>query len=125
MLIVAMALAPLPTATRAQDALYALGTDIGAKYLSEHSKDLWLSLKLQECGKESASAKVGRNLPNSVRYALSEQGKTEKEADNVALLVAQITRSYLLGYEVGVRTQHRRLNDDGKAKECASVVASD
>lgn len=113
----------LPTAAHAQDTLYAMGTDIGAKYLSEHGVDLLLSLKLQECGDEAASSKAGRNLPNTVRYALSEQGKAEKDADNVALLVAQITRAYVLGYEIGVRTEHHRLSADAKAKECAMVQA--
>ena len=104
-----------PASSQEADAIYARGTDIGAEYINEHAPRLWLSLRLQECGERETSNEVGRGLPNTVQYAVAKQG-LPNDAD--AIFVAQVTRAYVLGYEIGVRLEFRRLSDAEKNKAC-------
>jgi len=99
------------------DELYEVGTDIGANYLSEHIARLRITLLLRDCGENDLSDQVAKGLPKSIVYALTKMAGAPASQDvkmtvPQKMTVAQIARAYLLGYEIGVRTEFQRQTDN-------------
>jgi hypothetical protein len=97
---------------------YEIGTDIGAMYLSEHGEKLRTILLLQECG---ASKRILASLgavAASFDYFYAHYEKDEAIPEDMVILLAQVTNSYALGYQVGVRAEFRNLSDQQKKEIC-------
>jgi hypothetical protein len=100
---------------------YRAGTDIGALYLSEHMARLKITLLLRECGEEAMSHAVGDDLPNTADYARQKLSASELTPEEIDA-ASQITRAYVLGYEVGVRVEFRREKDQAQVERlCAGT----
>ncbi len=97
--------------------IYKRGSDIGASFLAEHASRLWLALTLEECGERDLAVRVAKSLPKSQQYALAKQELTAPGAE----MIAQIARAYVVGYETGVRTEFRRMDDLTKGKICMTA----
>lgn len=102
---------------------YNIGTDIGAMYLAENTPRLRVTLLLQECGSKGLADALGQQLPASFNYFYTKYERGTLP-DDIIVVAAQITNAYVLGYEVGVRTEFRRMSEDEKKKQCLLVAAA-
>jgi hypothetical protein len=98
---------------------YRAGTDIGALYLSEHMARLKVTLLLRECGEDALSHTVGDVLPNTADYAREKLSASELSPEDIDA-ASQIARAYVLGYEVGVRVEFRREQDEAQLRSLCS-----
>ena len=110
-------------AAQSAEDLYQHGTDIGMLYLSEQAGRLRVTLLLQERGFGELASTVGAPLPDAVQFFMEKHGAATWEAPALAV-AAQITRSYLLGYEAGVRTEFRRQPSDERRRATCSIAAA-
>jgi hypothetical protein len=108
----------------AQDAelSYRIGVGMGERYLSLFSDTLRVTLLLQECQFNDLAAELAKQFPNSVKYFHANIGQMLSEIDRP--YGAQVTRAYVLGYEIGVRTEFQREQSDEIKKRTCSLAAA-
>lgn len=125
-LLVAAAISLSPvvaTAAPGDSDAYRAGTDIGALYLSQHIVRMKAMLLLRECGEHELSDAVAAGLPNAIDYAQGKLSESTLAAVDIEA-AAQIAKAYLVGYEVGIRTEYRGERDKAlAAQKCAAVKA--
>ena len=111
-------------AAQSADQIYDVGTNVGAEYLSKYMGRLRITLLLTECKFGELANEVVKELPNSVVYFLTTQSRLNW-SEAVKRAAAQVTRGYVLGYEVGVRTEFRREpSADRKRLICSAATAA-
>jgi len=110
-------------AQRAED-IYRVGTDVGAAYLAQHMGMLRVTLLLQECRFNELANGVGHRLPDTQEHFLSVHGQ-KSWSESAISDAAQVSRAYVLGYEVGVRTEfHREMSPERVRSTCALAAAA-
>ena len=103
---------------------YNIGTDIGAMYLVEHTPRLRITLLLEECGSSELVAALREALPLPASFNFFyEKYENGTLPDEIVVVAAQITNAYVLGYQIGVRTEFQRMLEDQKQVQCSLAGA--